>query len=174
MTTEAPGDAYVRCTMYDVRLQSLRALRGGAKQRRRPSYETVIGRSYKGAEADGVCLCTRYEVRRRRLAAPMYEVRCTMYDCDVRRLRRGDAEQVRTECLGAMIGRGYKATEADGVCLCTMDDVRRRRLAAPMYEVRCTMYDCRACARCADFSSHNVCRDSSGSVIMVTADCHDF
>ena len=54
---------------------------------------------------------------------PMYEVRCTMYDCDVRRLRRGDAEPGRAGCPGVVIGRGYKATEADGVCLCTMYEV---------------------------------------------------
>ena len=30
-----------------------------------------------------------------------------------------------------------------------MYEVRRRRLTPPMYDVRCTMYDCRARARCA-------------------------
>ena len=52
----------VGCTMYD--LGSERALRGNlAKLKRRPSYETVIGGGSKGAEADGVCPCTKYDVR---------------------------------------------------------------------------------------------------------------
>ena len=59
-TTEALGGAYVRRTMYDVRLRCSRALRG-----------TV---------ADGACLCTTYDVRRRRLArlCTTYDVRCTI------------------------------------------------------------------------------------------------
>ena len=87
-------------------------------------------------EADKVCPCTMYDVRRRHLAVPMYDVRRTMYDLGNSRALRGDAERVRTGCPRAVIGRSYKAaggggawrrlctTEADKVCLCTMYDVR--------------------------------------------------
>ena len=82
-------------------------------------------------EADGVCPCTMYDVRFGNLA----------------RLRRGNfAKQERAGCHGTVCadvitkGRGHLAVpmydEADGVCPCTMYDVR-----CTMYDVRCTMYD---------------------------------
>ena len=55
----------------------------------------------------------------------MYDVRCTMYDCDVRALCAEGAERMRTGCPGAMIGRGYKATVTPG-----------GRRGLPMYDVR--------------------------------------
>ena len=100
--------------MYDVRLQSLRALRGNlAKQVRRLSYGAVIGRGYKGAVAvaadgayvrrttvaDGVCPCTKYDGRRWQLTLPMYEVRCTMYDCDYSALCAGQRSRSGRDVL---------------------------------------------------------------------------
>ena len=94
--------------MYD--LGSERALRGGAEQRRRLSYEAVIGRGYKGAGGGGDAAY----VRRRRLAVPMYEVRCTMYDLGSERALRGGAEQRRRLSYEAVIGRGYKGAGGGG------------------------------------------------------------
>ena len=81
----------------------------------------------------------------------MYEVRRTMYDLGSERALRGEAEQMRAGCLGAVIGGGSKGAGADGVCPCTKYEVRctiwgvrarcagRRRLAAPMYDFRFTI-----------------------------------
>ena len=67
---EALGSAYVRCTMYDVRLPNSRALRGEAEQVRK----NVMEHAREWLESGG-----------RRLAAPggrrglpMYDVRCTI------------------------------------------------------------------------------------------------
>ena len=51
--------------MYDVRFGNLARLRRGnfAKQERAGCHGTVRGRNYKGTGADGVCLCTIYDVR---------------------------------------------------------------------------------------------------------------
>ena len=64
----------------------------------------MIGRGYKGAEADGVCLCTRYDVRctTEALDAPMYEVRCTTYDLGNLRALRGE---VGRELRGKVRGK---------------------------------------------------------------------
>ena len=70
-----------------------------------------------------------YEVRRWRLAAPMYDVRGTMYDLGNSRALRGDAEQGRTGCRETVRGDSYKAAG-------------RRRQTGAAY-VRCTMYDVR-------------------------------
>ena len=101
------GSAHVRSTMYDVRLRCSRALRGEKAQA--PMYD-VRCTMYDGG--DWRRLCTMDDGGRRGL--PMYEVRWTMYDCDV-----------RARCAGRRRKR-----------LCTNFDVRRRRLAAPMYEVQ--------------------------------------
>ena len=80
-TTEAPGGAYVRGTMYDVRLPNSRALRGGAERGRTGCRETVRGDSYKGA-----------------VAADAAHVRCTMDDVrfgKFPRLRASVAKQAR-------------------------------------------------------------------------------
>ena len=73
-TTEALGSAYVRRTMYDVRLQSLRALRG-----------TV---------ADGACLCTMYNTHDgpKQLRG---SCSCTMYDLNASARCAGKAERER-------------------------------------------------------------------------------
>ena len=63
---------------------------------------------------------TMYDGGRRSL--PMYDVRCTMYDCEV-----------RARCAG----RSEARAEAEG-------------LTPPMYDFRCTMYDCEVRARCAE------------------------
>ena len=96
-----------------------------------------------------------------RLAAPMYEVRGTMYDLRIRARCAGIfAKQVRTRvdeavrgiCLfcwivlqSARARQGKRIRKC--VCLCTMYDGGRQGL--PMYDVRCTMYDCRIRALCA-------------------------
>ena len=89
-------------------------------------------------------LCTRYEVRRRRLArlCMMYDVRCTIWEVSalcagiLRSRRRRDALEP------------WSGAEADGVCPCTKYEVRctiwevsalcagRWRLTPPMYDVR--------------------------------------
>ena len=70
------------------------------------------GGGYKGTEAEALggayVRCTIFDVRRWRLAAPMYEVRGTIWT--VRRLRRG---------FGA-----WRRPVAGEACLCTMDEVR--------------------------------------------------
>ena len=171
-TTEAPSGAHVRCTTYDVRLPNSRALRGAAEQVRAGCPKAVIGRGYKGAGRGQTGTLPMYEVRRRRLAAPMYDVRFSMYDCDYSALCAGRGQtgtlpmyDGRRRRLAAPMYEVRCTTEADGACLCTTYDVRctiaiiarvardggrRRRLAAPMYEVRCTMYDCDVRAPCAE------------------------
>ena len=53
--------------MYDVRLHSLRALRGEAERKQRGILKAMRGRGYKGAGGG-------------RRGLPMYDVGCTMYD----------------------------------------------------------------------------------------------
>ena len=123
-----------------------------------------------------------YDLRRRRLAAPMYEVQharrpqaaarqllmydvgCTMYDCDVRALcagkrpsavsayalpagRTADGAAVSQLAIIARFARGSGGGENAAYVRCTTYDVqhaRRPKAAArqlPMYDFRCTMYD---------------------------------
>ena len=82
---------------------------------------------------------TIYDGGRRSL--PMYEVRCTMYDCQVRARCAEEAEQERTGYPGTVIGRGYKGAEADG-----------GRQSLPTYDVRCTTEAADAAyARCTKY-----------------------
>ena len=105
-TTEAADAAYVRSTMYDVRLPNSRALRG----------TVALGSAY--------VRFSMYDVRRWQLTLPMDEVRCTMYDCRIRARGAGIfAKQMRAGCPGTMRGRGYKGAG-------------RWRLSPPMYEVQ--------------------------------------
>ena len=97
----------VRCTMYDC---DVRARCAGRRRKRLCTMYDVRCTMYDGG--DWRRLCTMDDGGRRGL--PMYEVRWTMYDCDV-----------RARCAGRRRKR-----------LCTNFDVRRRRLAAPMYEVQ--------------------------------------
>ena len=84
----------VRCWMYDVRLRSSRALRGGRWRR---------GRRLCTTEADGVCLCTTYDVR------------CTIWI--IARQRRGnctgaaaDPEQPESGHSGGLFSDGAGGT----------------------------------------------------------------
>ena len=56
----------------------------------------------------------------------MYDVRCTMYDLKFPRLRANLAKQERRDVMELCAGVVRKG---------------RRRLAAPMYDVGCTMYN---------------------------------
>ena len=110
--------AYVRFSMYDVRLRNSRALRGAAKQERAECDKAVYERSYK---ATG----------RRRQTRSAY-VRFSMYDVRLRNSRalRGAAKQERAECDKAAHGRSYKAA-----------------VAADAAYVRCTIWEVPALAR---------------------------
>ena len=68
---------------------------------------------------------------------PMYEVRCTMYDLGNSRALRGEDGQ----CVCALPGGWGRLAAPGGRRGLPMYDVRRRHLAVPMYEVRCTRYD---------------------------------
>ena len=65
---------HLRFTIYDLRFGNLaRRRRGDAERMRSGIFKTMRGRGYKAAgaaghlrfttEADGGCLCTRYDVR---------------------------------------------------------------------------------------------------------------
>ena len=143
--------------MYDVRLQSSRALRGGERSRR---------------ERNTVKPCTDIVTKERwRLAEPMYDLRCTMYDLGSSRALRGGERSRREEYGETMHGHNYKGAVALGRAYvrCGMYDLGnsralrggersrrerntvkpctdivtkgRWRLAEPMYDVGCTMYN---------------------------------
>ena len=84
-------------------------------------------------------------------AFAMYEVRCTMYDCDYSArcagFSRAGASGMFWSCdrgrrqTGSAYVRCTTVAPSGAYVRCTRYDVRRWRLAAPMYDVRRTMYD---------------------------------
>ena len=123
-TTEA--DEVCLCTIFDVRCTIAELARDLAERMRTGCPGAMIGGGYKGAGADGVCPCTMCDVRWTTEALGSAYVRSTMYDVRLQSSRalRGEAELGRAGCPRAVIGRGYKGAGADGVCLCTIFDVR--------------------------------------------------
>ncbi len=85
--------AYVRCTMYDVRLPNSRALRGGAEPRRGVCMKLCaeLGVAFVVASLVGLCYNPAAPAKANALknAFAMYDLRCTMYDllimCALRR-----------------------------------------------------------------------------------------
>ncbi len=88
-------------TIYDLRFGKFAHLRRGGMQ-------SKYGRVFMEPCTDVV------RKRRWHLAAPMYDVRRTMYDLQSLRALRGTAKQERAECDKAVRGRSYKGAGALG------------------------------------------------------------
>ena len=164
------GGAWRRlCTKYDVRCTIAKFARVArdAEQRRRLSYEAVIGRGSKGAEADGVCLCTRYNthdgpvqgaraaggkcVWTARMRCPVGANRrwgggesTSMYDCKICARCAGKLRESLCDCLRCTIWESWSHPSVSAVtyrirCRDARPSSTFIRLSAGVCVIRCKM-----------------------------------